>query len=385
MKHGLLLLFALWQLLLGAQIQPAAHRTELYFPLLKNKKVALLVNQTATIGRVHLVDSLQRAGINVVRIFAPEHGFRGTADAGAHIADGTDKKTGIPIVSLYGKKQQPSADDLRGIDILVFDIQDVGCRFYTFLSTLHYVLQACADNQLPLMVLDRPNPNGDYFDGPMLDTAFRSFVGVAPVPVVHGLTLAEYATMARGEGWIAGAASLQLTTICCKNYTHRKRYWLPVPPSPNLRNGRAVEWYPSLCFFEGTNVSVARGTDFPFQAVGSPVMTVDSPFTFTPTSKPGAVDPPFKNRRCYGFDLRQKVASARPRQLNLEILLQCYAAFGKKDSFFLPNHFFDKLAGTDQLRKQVLAGVSAQEIRNSWKKDLEKYGLLRRKYLLYVE
>ena len=255
-----------------AGIDVGAERMSAYLPLLKGKRVALLVNQTSRVGAVHLVDTLQQLGLSITKIFAPEHGFRGDADAGAHIGNSVDKKTGITIISLYGKKQKPSAEDLADIDIVVYDIQDVGCRFYTFLSTLHYLLEACAENSKPLIVLDRPNPNGNYIDGPILDMKYKSFVSIAPIPVVHGLTLGEYAKMAIGEKWIVDAEKLSLTVITCKHYTHAMSYRLPVPPSPNLRNTRAIFLYPSLCFFEGTTVSVGRGTDFPFH-IPSSVLT----------------------------------------------------------------------------------------------------------------
>ncbi|MFN8310911.1 MAG: DUF1343 domain-containing protein [Chitinophagales bacterium] len=377
-------LFVFSTAFISAQITVGAARTAQYFPLLKGKKIALVVNQTSTIGRIHLADSLQHSGFNIQKIFAPEHGFRGTADAGAHVANTIDKKTNIPVISLYGKKQKPSAEDLDGIDLVIFDIQDVGCRFYTFLSTLHYVMEACAQNQVALLLLDRPNPNGSYVDGPVLDTAFRSFVGIAPIPVVHGLTLGEYAKMAIGEKWIANGEKLNIKIVSCMGWKHQTPYKLPVAPSPNLKNAKAIEWYPSLCFFEGTNISVGRGTPFPFQVAGAPMLNLDSGFSFKPVSMPGAGDPPFKGQVCKGFDLRKKpAATGFPRTINLQLLLKCYELYPDKNTFFLSNHFIDKLAGTDQLRLMIANGKSEKEIRASWQPQLEEYRLMRKKYLLY--
>ncbi len=369
------------------KIQVGAERTTEYLPMLKGKKIALIVNQTSRVGKVHLVDTLSALHIQIQRIFAPEHGFRGDADAGAHVKNTTDPKTGVEIVSLYGKKQKPSAEDLQGVDMVVFDIQDVGCRFYTFLSTLHYVMEACSENKVPLLILDCPNPNGYYVDGPVLDMKYRSFVGIAPLPVVHGLTLGEYAKLAQGEKWIDSAAQLQLTVITCSGYDHRVKYKLPVNPSPNLKNARAIFLYPSLCFFEGTNVSVGRGTEYPFQVIGSPYADIDSAYTFTPLAKPGATDPPFKGLVCKGYDLRRyrKELHTEMVGLNLSYLLKMYASFTDKSVFFLKTDFFDKLAGTDALRKQIIDGKTDKEIRDSWQPALNNYKELRKKYLLYKD
>jgi len=357
-----------------------AARTWEYIKELRDKHIGLVVNQTSTIGNTHLVDSLLGLGIKVNTIFAPEHGFRGEADAGAHIANGKDRKTGTPIVSLYGKKHAPDSIDLVGIDVIVFDIQDVGCRFYTFISTLHYVMEACATHGKKLIVLDRPNPNGHYVDGPVLKKGYESFVGVDPIPIVHGLTVGEYAMMVKGENWIKNAASLDISIIKCNYYTHSMRYNLPIKPSPNLPNEKAIAWYPSICFFEGTNVSVGRGTAMPFQVIGSPY--IDSSkmkFMFIPKPTAGASAPFLNGKKCYGYDLRM----VTPKKLDLEPLIKMYKGFNDKSKFFLTNGFFDKLAGTDDLRKQIVAGKSANEIKISWEADLNQYKELRQKYLLY--
>jgi uncharacterized protein YbbC (DUF1343 family) len=368
-----------------------ADRTDQYLDILKGKAVALVVNQTSMVGHRHLADTLQDLGIHIKVIFAPEHGFRGDADAGAHVANTKDPKTGIDVISLYGKKQKPSPEDLSGINIVVFDIQDVGCRFYTFLSTLQYVMEACAENGKDLLILDRPNPNGYYVDGPVLDMKFKSFVGMSRIPVVYGLTLGEYAEMAKGEKWINEADKLDLRVITCENYTHTTKYKLPISPSPNLKNERAVFLYPSLCFFEGTNVSVGRGTDYPFQVIGSPYTLMDSGFTFTPMSRPGATDPPSKGLLCKGYDLRKydketaHELGTEMKGVNVKYLLKMYALTSDKDKFFSSPDFFDKLAGTDELRRQIIAGKTEPEIRASWQNALREYKGIRKKYLLYQD
>lgn len=359
-----------------------AEKLNEYLPLLKSKRVAMLVNQTSVVGNTHLVDTLIALGINIKKIFAPEHGFRGEADAGEHITNEKDKKTGLPVVSLYGAKKNPSTEDLSDVDMVIFDIQDVGARFYTFISSLHYLMQACADNNKELIVLDRPNPNGWYIDGPVLQKEFQSFVGVDPIPVVHGLTVGEYAQMINGENWLDKGAQCKLTVVSCANYTHNMRYSLPIKPSPNLPNDEAVYLYPSLCFFEGTDVSVGRGTDYPFQVIGSPNSGVKD-FSFTPESKPGAKSPPHLNKVCYGMDLRKPDMSVAG--LNLKYLLQMFSNYKTKHTFFLANNFFDKLAGNAELKKQLIEGKSENEIKESWKKDLSDYKLKRKKYLLYKD
>ncbi|MCW5907256.1 MAG: DUF1343 domain-containing protein [Chitinophagales bacterium] len=359
-----------------------AERMEVLLPLLKGKRVALLVNQTSVVNQTHLVDTLLAQDINIKRIFAPEHGFRGGADAGEHVADGTDKRTGIPVVSLYGSKKKPSVEDLKDVDVVLFDIQDVGARFYTFISSLQYLMEACAETDKLLVVLDRPNPNGWYVDGPVLKREFQSFVGLAPIPVVHGLTVGEYAQMVNGEKWLPNGMRCNLTVVKCLNYDHTKRYSLPVKPSPNLPNDVAIYLYPSICFFEGTDVSVARGTDFPFQAIGSPNSLLKD-FSFTPESKPGAKSPPHLGKVCYGLDLR--TTDMQKEGIQLSYLIKMLANHKDKATFFLANNFFDKLAGNAELRKQLLADMSEEQIKATWQKDLQAYKEMRKKHLLYPD
>ena len=356
-------------------------RTETYLPLLKNKKVGVIGNQSSMIVNTHLVDSLLSLGIDVVKVFSPEHGFRGKADAGAKIEDGIDVKTGIPIVSLYGSNKKPKPEQLQGIDILVFDIQDVGARFYTYISTLHYIMEASAEFGIPLLVLDRPNPNGHYVDGPILDTAFRSFVGMHPIPIVHGMTIGEYAKMINGEKWIKSDEKGQLRSfmkvIEMKNYTHKLTYDLPIKPSPNLPNARAINLYPSLCLFEGTTISIGRGTDYPFQQFGAPYL--ESFYSFTPKSGAGSKFPKHENKECFGTDLRFQ--DNYLTAINLNWLVEAYNQCPEKEKFF--NSFFDKLAGTDKLRNQIIAGKTAKEIKATWQEGLEEFKEIRGKYLLY--
>jgi uncharacterized protein YbbC (DUF1343 family) len=359
-----------------------AEQPEKYSALLKGKSVAVLANQTSLAGKDHLVDVFIKNGIDVKLIFAPEHGFREMADAGETIYDGKDQVTGVPVISLYGKHNKPTKDDLKGIDVVVFDIQDVGTRFYTYISTLHYLLEACAENSVSCVVLDRPDPNGFYVDGNILDTAYRSFVGLDPVPVVHGMTVGEYALMLNGEGWLSNDLKCDLKVIPCKNYTHDTKYELPVKPSPNLPNQASVYLYPSLCFFEGTNVSVGRGTSFPFQVYGAPELP-DKGFSFIPESVPGAKNPPFLGQECFGRDLRNAINEKivpSPR-LNLGWVIEAYNNFPEKDKFF--TSYFDVLAGGPTLREQIISGKTAEEIRASWSEGLEKFKKIRSKYLLY--
>lgn len=365
--------------------KPAAYNTEAYFNMLKGKKIALVINQTSTIGNKLLVDSLILAGFNVIKIFAPEHGFRGNADAGAKIIDQKDSKTGLEIVSLYGKKNMPSDEDLLGIDLMIFDIQDVGARFYTYINTLQLVMQACANNDIPLMVLDRPNPNGYFIDGPVLDPKFSSFVGFNPVPVVYGMTIGEYALMVNGEKWLPNKLKCELHVIKCMDYDHNSSYFLPVPPSPNLKSENAILLYPSLCFFEGTLVSVGRGTPHPFECFGYPGNSLGK-FIFTPTSVLGATDPPYKGQACTGIDLREvSIDSIKIRKsLSLHYLIDQFHAY-KGNDFFLKNGFFDKLAGTDQLRIQIEKAFTEKQIRASWQQDIEHFKTIRKKYLLYKD
>lgn len=378
-------------LVLGCNSQPVpaqnitvgAEQTEKYLPLLEGKKVGLVGNQSSLVGTTHLLDTLIRCDISVAAIFCPEHGFRGQAEAGARINDGTDPQTGIPIISLFGANKKPQPKQLKGIDIVVFDIQDVGARFYTYISTLHYVMEACAENGVPLLVLDRPNPNGFYVDGPVLDTAYRSFVGMHPVPVVHGMTIGEYSQMINGEKWLKNGVQCQLSVIKMLNYTHDSLYHLPVAPSPNLQTDNAILLYPSLCCFEGTTVSVGRGTPTPFEIIGSPTYS-DKSFSFVPKPIKGVSNNPLHNgKTCYGIDL-QKAGSeiVKNKQLNLGYLLTMYRK-SDKNTFFLKNNFFDKLMGNSELRKQVKQGLTEKQIRQSWEPALSEYKTMREKYLLY--
>lgn len=360
-----------------------AERMHLYLDNLKGKSVGVVVNQTSIVQNVHLVDSLISLGVNVKKIFSPEHGFRGMADAGEKVDDNIDQTTGLEIISLYGKNKKPDAKQLEDIDILVFDIQDVGVRFYTYISTLHYVMEAAAENDIPLIVLDRPNPNAHYIDGPVLDTAFRSFVGMHTVPVVYGMTIGEYAFMINGEGWLNEGIQCRLKIIPCMNYHHDIRYILPVKPSPNLPNGLSVVLYPSLCFFEGTTVSVGRGTEMPFQIYGHPESN-RSPFSFVPKSGPGSKYPKHENKECYGYDLRNQIP-VRDR-LDLSHILKMYHDSKYEDySFFNDNNFFDKLAGSAALKKMIKLGYSEEEIRMTWQEDLTRFKEIRSNYLIYEE
>ena len=351
-------------------------RTEIYFPLLKGKSVGVIGNQTSMISDTHLIDSLLSLEIDVVKVFSPEHGFRGIEEAGANISNEVDSKTDLTIVSLYGRNKKPTLKELTDIEILVFDIQDVGARFYTYISTLHYVMEAAAENNIPLIILDRPNPNGHYVDGPILDTDFRSFVGMHPIPIVHGMTIGEYAKMINGEHWISTVCNL--TIVEMEYYTHNMHYDLPIKPSPNLPNSRSVNLYPSLCLFEGTTVSIGRGTDYPFQHFGAPYL--NSEYSFTPKSGEGSKYPKNENKICYGTDLRfQEIYLAT---LNLNWLISSYNNCPNKEKFFNP--FFDKLAGNNVLRKQIIEGKNAQEIKATWQNNLLDFKRLRMKYLLYL-
>jgi uncharacterized protein YbbC (DUF1343 family) len=361
---------------------PGACQVDQYIKLIEGKSVAVLANQTSMVGKTHLVDTLLETGINIKVIFAPEHGFRNMADAGETIEDGKDTKTGIRIISLYGNHLKPTKEDLSGIDVVIFDIQDVGTRFYTYISTLHYLLEACAGNKIKCLILDRPNPNGFYFDGNVLDTIHRSFVGMDPVPVVHGMTVGEYAGMLNGEGWLKNGVKCYFEVIKCKNYTHSTLYELPVKPSPNLPNQTSVYLYPSICFFEGTSLSLGRGTSFPFQVFGSPRLP-DRGFSFVPESVPGAKNPPLQGLKCFGKDLRDAVKRKlvpKP-ELNLDWLISAYSDYPDKDKFF--NSYFDILAGGPVLREQIQKGMTSEQIRSTWKEGLAKYSKVREKYLLY--
>lgn len=363
-----------------------AERTTEYLPLLKGKNIGLVVNQTSMINSIHLVDSLINLGLNVKKIFAPEHGFRGGADAGEKISDSKDPKTGLPIISIYGTKKAPDKADLEGIDLLIFDIQDVGTRFYTYISTLHYVMLSCADNKIPLMVFDRPNPNGHFVDGPILDIAYQSFVGMHPIPIVHGLTIGEYASMINGENWLGMNKKCSLQVISCLNYNHSMVYDLPIPPSPNLPNMRSIYLYPSICFFEGTQISLGRGTNKQFQVLGAPNMNTGD-FTFTPVSKPGATNPPQLGKLCRGIDLSildERTIKAK-KTIDLSYLIQFYKDYPEKESFFLASLFFDKLAGNAKLREMIQAGYTEEQIKETWEPGLSAFKQTRKKYLIYQD
>jgi uncharacterized protein YbbC (DUF1343 family) len=378
-KITLLLLFL--PLSLFANIIVGAEQPEKYIPLLKGKRVGLVVNQSSEVQGEHLVDVLLRQQIDVRKIFAPEHGFRGTADAGAHVKSGVDAATGLPIVSLYGKHKKPTPTDLKNIDVLLFDIQDVGVRFYTYLSTLHYIMEAGAENNVEVIVLDRPNPNGGRIDGEVLNLKYKSFVGMHPVPILYGMTIGEYALMINGEGWLKGHKKAKLTVVPLQNYTHSTPYALPIKPSPNLPNDLSIYLYPSLAFFEGTTFSAGRGTTQPFQLYGSPYYTKRD-FSFTPISREGARHPKHQNKKCYGVDL--STTPIEPHAgINLSYLLDAYKHYPYKKRFFLKSRFIDKLAGSAKLRQQVVAGKSAKAIKQSWQKGLAQFKAMRQHYLLY--
>jgi len=367
-------------------LMTGADRISYYYPLLKGKNIGLVVNQTSNIGKVHLVDSLVRLGLNVKKIFAPEHGFRGNADAGEKISDSKDPGTGIPIVSIYGAKKAPEKADFEGIDMLVFDIQDVGTRFYTYISTLHYVMLSCADHKVPLMVFDRPNPNGHFVDGPILDIAYQSFVGMHPIPVVHGMTIGEYAQMINGENWLGGQKKADLQIVPCLNYKHSDIYHLPIPPSPNLPNMRSIYLYPSICYFEGTQISLGRGTNKQFQVLGAPTLNFGD-YLFTPEPKPGAMNPPQLGKLCRGIDLSglDELEIKAKKSIDLSYLIQFYQNYPDKESFFLPGLFFDKLAGSSKLREMIQSGYSEKEIKDTWQPGLKSFNLVRKKYLIYED
>lgn len=358
----------------------AAMQIDDYLPLMQGKRIGVVGNQTSIIGDTHLVDTLLSLGIDVMKIFTPEHGFRGTADAGAKVNSGKDEKTGLPIVSLYGKNKKPTPEMLQGIDLILFDLQDVGVRFYTYISTMTYVMEAAAENNIPVIVLDRPNPNGFYVDGPVLKPENQSFVGLHQVPVVYGMTIGEYAKMVNGEGWLKGGIRCALTVIPINNYNRNAIYELPVRPSPNLPNWESVYLYPTLCFFEGTIVSIGRGTETPFQVYGHPDMR--GSYTFTPKSTSGASKPLLEGQRCRGENLVEFAHdySLNVNQLQIEWLIEAYQQLKDKGFF---NNYFVKLSGDKQLQRDIENGKSADEIRASWKNDLEKFKAVRGKYLMY--
>jgi uncharacterized protein YbbC (DUF1343 family) len=383
-------------------ILPGAAQPSLYLPVIKGKSVAVFANNTSMIGNTHLVDTLRSLGISIKKIFAPEHGFRGTASAGEKVENSRDSKTGIEVVSLYGAKRKPSAEDLKDVDILIFDIQDVGARFYTYISHLQDYIEAAIEHDKPLLIFDRPNPNGFYVDGPVLDRKFKSFVGMQPVPIVYGMTIGEYGKMLVGESWLDSAiqqryrsritnnnngTGFRLQVISCANYTHRSLYNLPVKPSPNLPDMSAVYWYPSTCLFEGTVLSEGRGTDKPFQMFGHPDLPKNL-IPFTPRNREGAVNPKLKDQLCYGWDISGQPAEVLKQvngRIQLKWLIDAYKLFPDKQKFFLANNFFNRLAGNDILMKQIKEGRSEAEIRGSWKPGLDKFRSIRKKYLLYAD
>lgn len=337
------------------------------------------------VEQTHLVDCLLEKKINIKAIFSPEHGFRGDADAGEHVKGGIDTKTGISIISLYGDNKKPTPEQLKDIDIVVFDIQDVGARFYTYISTMHYVMEACAEQNKSMIVLDRPNPNGHYTDGPVLEMKLQSFIGMHPIPIVHGLTVGELAGMINGEKWLDGGKTCDLTVVTCKNYDHNTFYSLPIPPSPNLPNMKSIYLYPSLCLLEGTTISCGRGTDFQFQLYGHPKWS-DKGFSFTPMPNSGAKNPKYNGVKCYGVTFSNiRLDELQQHHFKISYLLNLYASSKGKFTFFNDNNMFSKLAGTDDLREQIINGMSEQNIRKSWEPRLSEYKQIRKKYLLYTD
>ena len=372
-------------------IKTGAEQTEKYLSLLKGKRVAIVANQTSVIGKTLVVDSLKSLKINIVKIFGPEHGFRGTASAGTDVADSVDAKTGIREISLYGKKSKPSKTDLADVDVVIFDIQDVGTRFYTYINLLAKVMESCAENNKELLILDRPNPNGFTIDGPILDMKLKSGIGMFPIPITHGMTIGELAQMYNGEGWLANREKCKITVIRVANYSHDMEYVLPIAPSPNLNSQQSILLYPSLCLFEGTIISQGRGTHFPFTVLGNPDLKGKYEFSFIPVSIQGMSETPLhQNKICYGLDLRKYDASEfrKTGKINLSWIIEMYQAYPFKEKFFdykQSNQMgnFDKLAGVTTLKEQIIAGKSEKEIRDSWESGLDKFKILRKKYLLY--
>ncbi|WP_278598967.1 exo-beta-N-acetylmuramidase NamZ family protein [Bacteroides nordii] len=367
-----------------SQVIVGAEQTNDYLPILKNKRIAVFSNHTGMVGNKHLLDVLLENKINVVAIFSPEHGFRGNADAGEHVSSSVDQKTGVPILSLYdGQLGKPSEDSMRKFDLLIVDIQDVGLRFYTYYASMVRLMDACAEYNRKMLILDRPNPNGHYVDGPILDMKYKSGVGWLPIPVVHGMTLGELALMVNGERWLPASRICDITVIKCKNYTHQTMYQLPIPPSPNLPNMKAVYLYPSICYFEATPVSLGRGTQLPFQVYGHPNMTGYN-YSFTPQSTSGAKNPPQLGRLCHGVNLSElSEEEIRKKGVDLSYLIDAYRNLNMDDYFFRP--FFERLIGTDYVRKMIEQGKDADEIKAMWKEDVEKFKVQRRPYLLYEE
>ena len=384
-------------------IIPGAERLSTYLPLLKGKSVGVFANATSMVKNTHLVDTLVKSGIRIVKIFGPEHGFRGDAPAGEKVDDVKDKKTGIPVISLYGNHKKPTPKDLEGVDVIVFDIQDVGARFYTYISSLQYVLEAALENHVPLLVLDRPNPNGFYVDGPVLDMKYKSFIGMQPIPVVYGMTMGEYALMLTGEKWLSPTANaindynvttaptadtpFHVTIIKCQGYDHNSKYVLPVDPSPNLKTMQAIYLYPSTCFIEGTVLSEGRGTDAPFQMFGHPSLPKNL-YSFTPKPNTGAKNSKCFYQQCYGWYItgsNEEILKEVDSRIQLKYLLNAYKLFPGKDSFFLKNNFINTLAGNNKLAAQVRQGKTEGEIRKSWEPALTHFKKIRKKYLLYKD
>ena len=380
-----LLIFILGILPLKSAVIPGANQFSKYVPSLKKSNIAIVANHTSMVGDVHLVDTLLSQGLTIKKIFAPEHGFRGDAANGEHIHNAIDKKSGLPIISLYGKQKKPSSKELKGIDAVIFDMQDVGVRYYTYLTTMHYIMEACAENNVALWILDRPNPNGHYIDGPVLNPKFtQSMVGLHPIPLVHGMTLGELAMMIQGEKWISKSKKLSLFVVPVKHYDHNTEYQLPIPPSPNLPTAASIILYPSLGLFEGTIMSMGRGTQWPFEVLGAPWFK-EGTFQFTPKDIPGkAINPPYKGQLCKGLHLDNFADDYLKdyRKIYLLWMIEMYKAYGSKPTFF--NSFFDKLAGTPELRKQIIEGKSEKEIRATWENDLEQFKKIRRNYLIYA-
>jgi uncharacterized protein YbbC (DUF1343 family) len=361
-----------------ADLRTGADQLDVLLPKLAGQRVALMVNHTARVGKNHLADTLKSRGVNLVKIFGPEHGFRGTADAGEEIKDGIDAKTGIPVVSLYGKNYKATPEQVADVDLIVFDIQDVGVRFFTYISSLHYLMETCAENNKKLIVLDRPNPNGSFVDGPVRKPEQKSFVGMHPIPIAHGMSIGEYARMINGEGWLTNQGTCSLEVIPMKNWKHTDTYAVPLRPSPNLPNDHAIGMYPSTCLFEGTALSIGRGTHNPFEVTGHPDLK-GQPYTFTPVPIDGMdKDPKLKNQECHGLDMR---SVPLPKEVTLKYLIQMYQAFPDKDKFFIP--YFDKLAGNSTLKEQIRGGMSEKDIKATWKSELDAFKLIRAKYILY--
>lgn len=361
-----------------------AERISDYLHLIENKKVGVVANHTSVVGAIHLIDTMLQLDVDIKKIFSPEHGFKGINDAGEYVSSDKYGKTSIRVISLYGNKKKPTKQDMENLEIVIFDIQDVGVRFYTYISTLHYIMESCAESKIPLIVLDRPNPNNHFIDGPILNTEFTSFVGMHSVPVVYGLSIGEYAQMINGEKWLKDSIQCQLNTITCLNYTHTTPYHLPIKPSPNLRDMSSIYLYPSLAFFEGTSISLGRGTDTPFRLFGCPEFP-DTLFSFTPKSVEGAKHPLHENETCYGFDLRHlgKNKAKTLNKINLQWLIKAYQLYPGKNEFF--NSYFDKLAGNSELKNQIIKGISEDSIRQTWLKEIEEYKTIRQKYLLYKD